>query len=158
MPNYPESAKMKLLVTIDAWTLKFINLAHAAVEHDLSVQEAALRADPFSEKAKNAGIETLSFFVDAMAPLSELLVSNRSTIPAARLNHFQLIALKTIHMAPIISSAFVTALRERLIGKDADPQAIQHAGFFGSLPHVASKFSDKGRGDLAAILTLVQNS
>ena len=158
MPNYPENAKMKLLVTIDAWTLKFINLAHAAVEHDLSVQEAALRADPFSEKAKNAGIETLSFFVDAMAPLSEVLVSNRSTIPAARLNHFQLIALKTIYMAPIISSAFVTALRERLIGKDADPQAIQHAGFFCSLPHVASKLSDKGRGDLAAILTLVQNS
>ena len=155
--NYPENSKTKLIVTIDAWTLKFINLAHAAVEHDLHVQEATLRSNSTSQRTIATGIETLSFFVDAMAPLRELLLSNRSVIPAARLNHFQSTALKTIHLAPIISSAFVRSLRDELTREDADPRTIQHARFVASLSSIASRLPEQAKDDLTAILKLIKS-
>jgi hypothetical protein len=155
--NYPENSKTKLLVMVDAWTLKFIDLAHAAVEHDLHLQEATLRSNPTSQNTIATGIETLSFFVDAMAPLRELLLSNRSVIPAARLNHFQSTALKTIHMAPIISSSFVKSLRDELIRGDATPRAIQHARFFVALPNVGSRLHEQAKSALTAIVKLLQN-
>ena len=155
--NYPENSKTKLLVMVDAWTLKFVNLAHAAVEHDLHLQEATLRSNPTSQRTIASGIETLSFFVDAMAPLRELLLSNRSVIPAARLNHFQSTALKTIHMAPIISSSFVKSLRDELIRGDATPRAIQHARFFVALPNVDSRLPEQAKSALTAIVKLLQN-
>jgi hypothetical protein len=155
--NYPENSKTKLLVMVDAWTLKFVNLAHAAVEHDLHLQEATLRSNPTSQRTIASGIETLSFFVDAMAPLRELLLSNRSVIPAARLNHFQSTALKTIHMAPIISSSFVKSLRDELIRGNANQRAIQHARFFVALPNVGSRLPEQAKSDLTAIVKLLQN-
>jgi hypothetical protein len=157
MPNYPESAKIKLLVTVDAWTLKFINLAHDAVEHDLTVQEEALRAAPTSPKVKASGIETLSFFVEAMIPLHELIAKNQNLISAARLNHYHATAVKTLSLSPLISSAFIRTLREQLTRDNSDPLPIQHARFFGSLPNTASRLSEQAKDDIAAIKKLIVN-
>jgi hypothetical protein len=157
-PSYPENAKMKILVALDGWMLKFINLARDAVEYELTNQEEALRAAPTSQTAKASGIETLSFFVEAMTPLHQLIANNRNLIQAARLNHYHSTAIQTLHRSPLVSSAFISTLREQLALKDPSPQLIEHARFFLSLHSIGSRLSHRAQEDLASIKKLISSS
>lgn len=141
----------RLLVLVDAWTLKYINLAQAAIEHDLSLGERDVQASPDQTEPRDRAIETLDFFIDEVSPLRELLLKHQGTIPAARLNHLHMTVSGVFQRYPLVGSAYVEELLRKVTDESPDETAAKRASLIRVVPGVPNKLSAAGK---AAVLAL----
>jgi hypothetical protein len=147
-----DAHRLRTHVLIDAWVLKYINLAHAAVEHDLSLCERALRADPADTASCASAVDTLNFFVDETSELRRLLSRNTDAIPPARLNHLHLTVAGVFQTYPNAGTAFIEALLAKLAHQDdADDDAARRAGFVALVPGIPNKLSPAGKAALETL-------
>lgn len=141
----------RLLVLVDAWTLKYINLAQAAIEHDLSLGERDLRASPDQTEPRDRAIETLDFFIDEISPLRELLVKHQGTIPAARLNHLHMTVSGVFQRYPLVGSAYVEELLKKVTNESRDETTAKRASLIRVIPGVPNKLSAAGKSAVLAL-------